>query len=259
MRSFPDPPAFTQPIPADPASIARGEHLARTRGCAGCHGPRLEGQVFHDGNWFSGRAVAPNLARLAREVPPATLEAAIRRGIGRDGRALYTMPSYNFITMTDADVAALIAYLRSAPVADQPLPRPILGVRVRWALATGSDWAIPHFLGRVPQLAWQSHADPAVRRGEYLAMTSCNECHGFGLRGDDPWAPAVGGPPDLAIVGGYGRADFVRLMRTGKAVGNRELGLMSQVARGRFVHWSDREVEDLYAFLTAMAAGPPPP
>jgi len=40
-------------------------------------------------------------------------------------------------------------------------------------------------------------------------------------------------------------------MRKGKAAGNRELGMMSGVARGRFVHWSDAEVDDLYAFLQA--------
>jgi cytochrome c1 len=38
-------------------------------------------------------------------------------------------------------------------------------------------------------------------------------------------------------------------MRTGKALGDRELPMMSGVARGRFVHFTDEEVRDLYAFL----------
>jgi cytochrome c1 len=41
-------------------------------------------------------------------------------------------------------------------------------------------------------------------------------------------------------------------MRSGKAAGNRELRLMSGVARGRYAHWTDQEVDDLYAFLSAM-------
>ena len=131
----------------------------------------------------------------------------------------------------------------------------------RIAIAMGDDGAIPAYLGKVPPMKWQADPDLAVRRGEYLAMTSCTECHGFGLRGDDPFVPAGQGAPDLAIVASYDKADFTRLMRTGKAAGNRELRLMSRVARGRFVHWTDAEVDDLYAFLSAMgqaAAAPQP-
>ena len=43
-------------------------------------------------------------------------------------------------------------------------------------------------------------------------------------------------------------------MRTGKALGDRELEMMSGVARGRFVHLRDDEVRDLYAYLRDRSA-----
>jgi mono/diheme cytochrome c family protein len=253
LRSFPNPPDFATPIPTDKAAIARGEHLAITRGCTSCHGRHLEGDVFDEGEW-GFRAVAANIALLAKQESPAMLERAIRHGIGHDGRALFSMPSYNFIRMRDTDVADLIAFLRVTPASEHALPANSLGWKYRWDIARGADDAIPAFLSKVPPLTFQADPDPAVRRGEYLAMTSCNECHGFGLRGDDPWAGSGEKAPDLAIVGSYEKADFVKLMRTGKAAGNRELGLMSRVARYRFAHWTDGEVDDLFAFLQAMSA-----
>lgn len=253
LRSFPNPPDFAAAIPSDRAAIARGGHIADTRGCTDCHRAHLDGGPFRDGAW-GYRSVAADIARLAKNESPAALERAIRHGIGHDGRALYDMPSYNFVRMTDGDLADLIAFLRAAPTRAHELPSASLGWKIRWDLATGNDAAIAAFVPRVPKLSFQSHADPAVRHGEYLAMTSCNECHGFGLRGDDPFAAPGERAPDLAIVGSYEKADFVKLMRTGKAAGNRELRMMSGVARRRFAHWSDGEVDDLYAFLQALSA-----
>lgn len=251
-RSFPVPPAFAHPIPEDAASIALGERIARTRGCFGCHGEDLEGEVM----W--GAVTTPNLPALARSETPATLEAAIRYGIGRDGRALYSMPSYNFVRMTDEDVAALIAYLRTAPVSDAPPSGNLapwhertLGLfAIRFEIARGNDGAMPKWLDQAPPLMQQANPDPRIARGEYLAMTSCNECHGFDLRANAPWP---GSAPDLIAVGVYSETDFTRLMREGAPLSGAELEMMGPVARSRFVHWTDEEVADLYAYLSDMS------
>jgi hypothetical protein len=47
---------------------------------------------------------------------------------------------------------------------------------------------------------------------------------------------------------------FRRLMRTGNALGNRELPQMSLAARTRFSHFTNQELRELYAFLIARAA-----
>jgi mono/diheme cytochrome c family protein len=244
LRSFERPPAFNVPIPNDGEAIARGEHLVQTRGCGGCHGKQLEGDVF----W--GGAVAPNLAQYAREEDSAVFDAAVRHAIGRDGRALYSMPSYNFLRLRDEDLADIIAYLRTAPIVTKDLPRPRLPWKTRFDLARGADQAIPGFLHLVPPLRQTKNPDARIARGEYIAMTTCNECHGFSLRADVPWGGSDA--PDLLIVTAYDEAAFTHLMRTGRALGDRELPMMSGVARGRFAHFSDEEVADLYAFLRDM-------
>jgi mono/diheme cytochrome c family protein len=246
MRSFASPPPFVLAIPEDAASIARGDHLVRTRGCRGCHGAALEGEM----NW--GVAAAPNLAAYARDETPATFERALRHGIGRDGRGLYSMPSYNFVHLRDDDVAAIIAYLRSIPVAPNPPLRDRMPLEIRLAIARGEDDVMPAWLSSVPPLQETENPDVAVARGEYLAMTSCNECHGFTLRADAPWGG--GSAPDLiAMIAAYPEADFRVLMREGVPIGGRELEMMGGVARGRFAYWSDDEVGDLYAYLRMRA------
>lgn len=252
FRSFPAPPAFTQPISEDAATIAHGEHLAQTRGCYGCHGAALQGEIM----W--GGVQTPNLPALARNESPAVLEAAIRHGIGHNGRALFSMPSFNFARMSDEDVAALIAFLRTTPVSSEPPPgewapwidRTIADFMIRLEIAKGADGAIPHHLSLVPPLSQQDNPDPRIARGEYLAMTSCNECHGMSLRADYPWPSNA---PDLIVVGAYDEEAFTRLMREGVPSSGAELPIMGPVARGRFVHWTDEEVADLYAYLSDMS------
>lgn len=245
LRSFPRPPAFTQAIPTDAAAVARGEHLVRTRGCQGCHGAQLQGKAM------GGHALAPNLPKLAREASATELDAAIRHGIGRDGLALYSMPAFSFIRLSDADMADLIAYLRQAPLPPATdLPAPSLPWRLRLDLARGLDGAVPKWLPHVPALQLQGASDQRLRRGEYTAMTTCIECHGFKLHADYPWPtdPAER-TPDLRIIAAYDKTEFLRLMQTGKAKGDRELPMMSGVARGRFSHFNEQELDDLYTYL----------
>ncbi|HVK80275.1 MAG TPA: c-type cytochrome [Verrucomicrobiae bacterium] len=251
-RSFPAPPAFTQPIPEDATTIAYGQRLARTRGCYGCHGEALQGEIM----W--GNVQTPNLPALARSETPAALEAAIRHGIGHDGRALYSMPAYNFLRMRDEDVAALIAFLRTAPVSTEApsgdwapwFERVSTDFVIRLEIAKGADGAIPQHLHLVPELSQQQNADARIARGEYLAMTGCNECHGMSLRADYPWPSDA---PDLIVMGAYSEPDFTRLMREGTPSSGAELPMMGPVARGRFTHWTDDEIADLYVYLTDMS------
>lgn len=252
FRSFAAPAPFAAAIPEDEAAVARGERLAKTRGCYGCHGESLEGEIM----W--GAIVTPNLPAMARVQTPAALEAAIRHGVGVNGRALFSMPSYNFARMSDADLADLIAFLRATPVSTnapagkwRPLHERIIGeFIIRMDIARGKDAAMPHHLPLVPQLKEANNPDPRIARGEYLALTSCNECHGMTLRGDYPWPDAA---PDLIVMGAYGPEDFTKLMREGVPISGAELEMMGPVARGRFVHWTDGEVDDLYAYLSHMA------
>jgi mono/diheme cytochrome c family protein len=246
LRSFDLPPKFSATVPVDAASIARGNHLVRTRGCRGCHGDDLSGQVMWE------FAVAPNLVKLTRDESPAVLDASVRHGIGRDGRALYSMPSYNFIRLADSDFLDMIAYLRSLPLVEKKLPDAFLPWETRQNLALGRDIAVADFIDRVPPLKFDNHPDQRLAQGEYIAMTTCNECHGLSLRADVPWEDDEPAPDLVAIAGAYPEADFRRLMMTGVAIGERELRTMSGVARTRFAYFTDEEVSDLYFYLRTM-------
>lgn len=255
LRDVRHDPPFNHPVPEDAAAIERGRYVARTRGCFGCHGQQLEGKDFGDQWDWPARAVAPNLANYAREHDAVTLEAAIRQGIGADGKALVSMPSYNFARLSDADTAALIAFLRFAPVVEIDLPPPKLGWRARWDLGFGGDTHYAAWADEVPPLRIDPGTHPERARGEYLAMTMCNECHGLDLRG----ARLYGAPtPDLAIVGAIDRDAFERIIRTGRGLGDRHLGLMSLVAADRYPSMKESDVDDLYLHLSSLRGEPAP-
>lgn len=245
---------FDHPIPNDLETIERGQHIARTRGCFGCHGQQLEGTDFSEEWDWVDTAVAPNLAQFAKEHSPAVLEAAIRQGIGADGRALWSMPSYNFTNLGDDDTAALIAFLQSAPVVEKDLPRPRLGWAARWRIVSGQAQHMADWADQMPPPLLGDGDDPQLVRGEYLAKTSCNECHGFDLRGMEDIDFVT---PDLAILAAYSDSDFRTLMQRGEAIGGRtDLGLMTMVARDRFAHFTEQELNDLLAYLRTLPGQP---
>jgi carboxymethylenebutenolidase len=236
-------------VPSDSESIKEGHRLARIRGCSGgCHGTEIEGGVFID-NLLLARLVAPNLTLAVRRYSNADLARIIRRGVRPDGSSVIGMPSEMFSGLTDADLGRMLAYLRSVPPHPGPAPERRLGPVARIAFLGSKLQPAAVLVRRAGLLSntWPSNGDPTAS-GAYLARTSCTECHGLDLNGN----PA----PDLRIVAGYSSEAFAGLLRRGQALGNRELPLMSTVARQRFSHFTDRELHDLYTFLSARAANP---
>ena len=238
----------------DPAIIEKGRRVARTRGCFGCHGQQLEGKVFSDEWVWVDTAVAPNLAEYARDHTAETIEAAVRQGVGHDGKALWSMPSYNFVLLNDEDMSALVTFLRSAPAVEKSLPRPSIGWDARMRIVRGESQHMAEWADHMPPLLLGEDDDPRLVRGEYLAKTMCNECHGFDLRGQVDIDIAT---PDLAILAAYSDADFRRLMQFGEGLGGRkDLGLMTMVAKDRFAHFSDDELNNLLAYLRTLPGEP---
>jgi cytochrome c553 len=97
----------------------------------------------------------------------------------------------------------------------------------------------------VPRMAVDA-VDP-VGFGRYLSTTACTECHGADLDGGRD-------VPDLRIAAAYTSEQFARLMHDGVALGDRDTGFMSSVARGRFRHFTDEEIAALYAYLRHRAS-----
>ncbi len=240
-------PLIEVPVPSDSVAIAEGRRLAAIRGCFGCHGEVLQGKVFMDDS-RRGRAVAPNLTQIAHEYSTAEMARAIRYGVRANGEGLQIMPSPMYYHLSDSDLGRIIAYLRAAPSVEGAAYEFRPSPRVRWQMVTGEwyPWA-DDILRMGPRMPAPEPAD-TLAYGEYLARTACTECHGDNLEG------GRGGAPDLGVVVAYSPDEFDRLMRTGVAVGNRELRMMSAVSRGRFSHFTDAEVRSLYSYLRARAA-----
>jgi cytochrome c553 len=240
-------------VPGDMQSVIEGRRLSTVRGCSGdCHGREIEGGVFID-NLLLARLIAPNLTAAVRKYSNADLARIIRRGVRPDGSSVIGMPSEMSTRLTDEDLGKILAYLRSVPPHPGPAPERRLGPIARVAFVAGKLRPAAELVRQAALLTDTYPQDgDSTAPGGYLARTSCTECHGLDLRGGDT-------APDLRIVSGYSFAGFAGLMRRGKALGNRELPLMSRVARGRFSHFTDQELRELYAFLIARAANNPSP
>ena len=234
-------------IPTDSAALAAGHHVFETRGCAGCHGPGLSGKVFFDDPWIA-RLIAPNVPRAIRAYSNPELARLLRHGVRPNGQGVAVMPSSMLYHLDDEDLGALIAYVRTLPEKEgEQLPSNSMRLLARIGLTIGQYKVEPreiaHDAPRAPK-----GPEPAAL-GRYIAMSSCTECHGKRLQGEAQGAPA------LMIVGGYTRSEFAKLMRQGVPKDGKEREMMSPVARSRFSHFTDEEVNALYAYLAGKGPG----
>lgn len=249
----PPPPAPS--IQFDRASadlIEHGRRVATVLGCNGCHAANLQGEDWSDPEY--GTLWTSNLTQALPGYTDAQLEATIRGGRRPDGSELWEMPSHIFAQLSADDMAAIIAFLRSNPPAGSVHPRPSFKAPALAEIEAGT------FKSSVTAVAQADAAQPPdlgqdVALGRYLARITCAECHNLDLRGGTPY-PGAEPRPDLRMVTAYDAAQFDHLMKTGTAIGDRELGLMGEVARGRFTHFTDHERQAVHRYLQRLGSQP---
>jgi mono/diheme cytochrome c family protein len=253
------------------ATIEHGRYLVEgVLQCFHCHserdwdqpdGPPLEakrgaGLVWRDDGTY--RLVAPNLTPddetgIGRWTDEQ-LARAIREGIGQDERVLSPAMWYNsFRHLSDEDVAAVIAYLRSLTPIRNPLPRT--------ALAPEEQARIDASTRRPLEPATLSALTDPVERGRHLVrLADCAGCH---TSWQSPRMPGILGGGNLISRGGieafstnmtphpsgvlYGADAFIQVMRTGK--GGTLSPLMPWEA---FRNLSDDDLRAIHAFLQTM-------
>lgn len=251
--------ATPETLPAvNAAQLAEGGRQARILGCHSCHGDGLQGRLMIDGQPFA-RVWTTNLVELAARASDQQLAQAIRQGVGHDGRALYLMPSALYSRLTEAEVAALIAHIRSLPNGGERVSGIEWGPIGRFALASGGIRAqrdlIADYRARVP-----FDAGPETAAGRRLVSIQCADCHAPDLTGGEPM-PGVHSP-GLAIAGAYSREQFRTLLRTGRPPDGRELRMMTEAAVDDLRHYTDAEIDQIYDYLQARAqrvTDPPTP
>lgn len=241
----PPPAVALGQLPA--GEVEEGARLARVLGCRGCHTSDLGGQVFVDIPNVA-RLVAPNLTRLRDVYDEPAFLRLMRTGAKADGRLALVMPNKAHQRLTDRQLADVFAYLNSVPAVEREPPTTRLRPLGRLGIVLGK-YDLEELEADVPEspvvLADRNEAD----RGRHIALVACTECHGVNFAG----FPEEGNPP-LAVAKAYTDAEFVRLMREGltKAGKQSESGLMSEVARGRFAHFTDEEIASLKGFLDRL-------
>lgn len=245
-QSFVDVPSHPIAASDSPGAVAEGQRLATIRGCIGCHGARLDGQMFAN-TLLLARLPSPNLSRLLPQYSDAELERAIRHGVRSTGGNLVAMPSSMFALLSDADLSAIVAFLRSMPPVDHPLPSRRIGPLARFGLIIGKFHVEPAVIDHAALHAATTPTRDRIAWGRYLALTSCTECHGPDLRGypDDA--------PNLAVAAAYSDSAFRAFFKTGTALGDRKLPLMSEMVRERFSAFTNEEVGALHGYLKTLA------
>ncbi len=237
-------PLIALKVQPSPDLVAEGERVFHIFGCAGCH--QDAGNVLFEAPNV-GRLVAPNISRQLADYSDEQLVRLIRRGVKHDGTTAIVMPASVLGRISDQDLAALVSYLRSLS------PRPD-------SVTVGTQWGPLGYIalaaGKVDLSADIAPVDaapvtrPVDREGEYLVSATCRACHELDGVHDNGFGMVS--PPVRAMAKSYSLEDFRHLLRTGEGSGGRELGLMSEVARSDFSHFTDGEIDAIHRYLNAQ-------
>ncbi|HEX6314067.1 MAG TPA: cytochrome c [Gemmatimonadaceae bacterium] len=238
-------------VPNDSATFAQGQRLVKMR-CAGCHGDSLQGRpVFFDEPMIAS-IPAPNVpARLAR-LTDAEFAGFLRSGVRKDGTSSFVMPPPGFYHISDADLGALLAYLRSLPVDEDTIPKPSYRLLGRLGVLTGQFKPVVAEIDTTQERVGQDPTWATTRSGEYLSRLICSECNGTALTGE---AGPPAATPSLAGALAYSEEEFTTLLRTGTPrEPGKELGLMKETAQRSLSHLRDDEIRAIYDYLKALPA-----
>jgi mono/diheme cytochrome c family protein len=247
-------------VPTDEASIARGQHIVTAISeCVGCHTENLGGQMLVDDPGFA-QIAAPNLTSgqggIGSTYTDEDWVRALRHGVAKNGRQLVIMPSHWYNFMSDEDLGATIAYLKTVPPVDQQWPaRSVAMIPTRILIALGMFPFAPELIARNES---RPTPEPAVsvEYGEYLArIAACRDCHGDDLAG----GVAQGAPqgPNLTpggAIAAYSEEDFLNFFHTGVAADGRTVS--EEMPWQNYGQMTDDELKAIFSYLQSLEALP---
>jgi mono/diheme cytochrome c family protein len=252
------------PFTTDAAALERGKYLFASRGCGDCHGPDGAGAVFINDPKGGMRVRAPNISPGVGSVVTNYKEVdwvrAIRHGVKPDGRPMMIMPVEDYNRMTDADLAALVAYTRSlAPAqggaAEFTLPLPVRAVYALGILKDGPE-KVDHNLPPAQPVAEGIN----VQHGAYVANL-CKGCHNPNLSGGKipgappawPAAPNLT-PGEASGMRAYDNVDkFKAMLRSGQAPDGRKIAVMPFATLREL---NEVDAAAMYEYLKSLSARP---
>jgi mono/diheme cytochrome c family protein len=234
--------------------IQRGRDVADGF-CSGCHSRSGTltggGDLGKDISIPIGSFVPTNLTPLGdlNHWSDGEIFRAIRNGVDADGHWLILMSYTNAGKLSDNDILALIAYIRSVPAAGEKTVNPPdrlnpLGLAMLGAglLPTGKP---------VQTAAITAPAKGATLQfGEYIiSYQDCRECHGANLTGGVQGQLAPIGP-GLSLVKEWKLNEFIATMRNGTDPSGHQLAKeMPWQAVGKM---DDEELAAIYTYLSHL-------
>jgi len=254
-----DFPPSNLTIPTDAASITRGQHIAETL-CEGCHSPDLSGI----NNWFSGGPLgtidSANLTSgvggVGQTYTDEDFVRAIRHGVDPKGKPTFMPAVVSTSYMSDEDLAAVIAYVRSVP----PVNHITYGKQFTpLAKILFSAGMLPSF--PVEVVSHETHVTapaPAVTAeyGSYLVDThDCHVCHGQNMNGGkfpDPTQKII--TPNLTSGGEPGfwmEEQFINTIRTGTTPSGHMLN-PEHMPWKEFRNMTDDELKAIWMYLQSL-------
>ncbi len=194
------------------ANVERGRYLFNRHACVDCHSDNDNSRFGFppkQGGFAIGKQMPPEMKLPGTISAPnltpdeqtgigtwsdGQLIRAIREGIGHDDRALFpVMPYPEYAQMSDSDVHAIVAFLRSLPPVRNALP------------PTSIRFPINLFIKSVPKpvgsVAEPNSQDP-VAYGKYLVKTAgCEFCHTPAEKGELDIERIYGGGQEFPLPG----------------------------------------------------------
>jgi len=232
-----------------PGQTQRGQAIANSF-CDGCHSRT---GLLTGGVDIGKHLAVPIGSFVSSNLTPAgelshwsdgEIFRAIRNGIDADGRWLIIMSYTSAGKLSDDDIKALIAYIRTRPAAGSLTPPDELNPLGYLMLGAGLLPAgKPVFTGAIDAPP-KGHT---AQYGEYIiSYLDCRECHGLNLTGGVVGQlPPIG--PDLHLVKYWKLEDFITAMRRGVDPGGRELS--DQMPWRQIGKMDDDELTAIYEYL----------
>ncbi|MGQ3071066.1 MAG: c-type cytochrome [Ferrovibrionaceae bacterium] len=252
----------------DAALVQRGAYLAKAADCMPCHtGP--SGAPFAGGlalNTPFGAIYSPNITSDRKtgigDWTFSDFDGAVRNGIGKGHKFLYpAMPFDSYTQITDDDIKALWAYVRTIPAVERPndpnaLPFPF---NIRYSLIGWRELFFEN--GRFkPNPA----KDAEWNRGAYLvdALGHCGDCHTpRNVLGATESSQALAGAPidnwyapdlttdTLKSLDGWTKPTLAAYLKNGSAKQTTVFGPMYEVVHDSLAYLTDQDLTALAAYL----------
>ena len=156
------------------------------------------------------------------------------------------MPVESFQFLSDRDLAAIVAYLRTFKPAGQALPPFKFNSVEQKDVDTG---VLGNARSQIAKYQKNRPIDLGAQHswGRYLVETTCTACHNNALQG---WPNFT---PNLDIAGAYSKPELIRLLTSGQGKTGKDVGPMSGVARRYFSHLTPKEREAIVDYVLARA------